>query len=116
MNAIRAKIILTWLAFLTWCVLLYFHHLFIAWCLYGLLLLVRHTKPKVPDLPKRVGYLVSSGFIAFLVLVLIDSYYPFPPSVVTIGKIIGVPFLWLLFLYVAYWDYKAFKTTHDTSA
>jgi len=110
MNIIRAKIIFSWLLFLAWGVLIYFHHLLIAWCIFGLVLFMRNTKPKTPQLPQRIGYILSFGFIAFLVLALIDAYRPFPPSIHTAGEILAVLVLWPLLFYAAYLDFKAFKT------
>lgn len=116
MNAIRAKIIGSWLLFLAWASLIHFHHFFIAWCIFGLVLLVRNTKPKTPQLPQRIGNIVTAAFIAFLVLALIDAYDPFPPSIQTAGKIAAALILWPLLFYAAYLDYKAFKATHEPSA
>jgi hypothetical protein len=115
MNTIRAKIILSWLLFLVWGVVLYLHHALVAWSIYGLLLLVRYSKPKVPQLPQRVGYLLSFGLIAFLVLVLIDGFYPFPASALTAGEILAVLIFCPLLFYAGYLDFKAFRT-HDKSA
>jgi hypothetical protein len=116
MNPIRAKIIVSWLLFPAWGSLIYLHHFLIAWCVLGLVLLVRNTKPKIPGLPNRIGYILSFGFIAFLVLVLIDAYYPFPPSIDTAGKILAVLVLWPLAFYTAYLDYTTFKTARGPSA
>jgi hypothetical protein len=116
MNAIRAKIIGSWLLFLTWAGFDCFHHLFIAWCVFGLALIIRNTKPKTPQLPQRIGYILGFGFIAFLVLALIDAYHPFPPSIDTAGEVLALLILWPLLFFAAYLDYRAFKTTHDPSA
>ena len=69
----------------------------------------------ITQLPQRVGYILSFGFVAFLVFILIDAYYPFPPSINTAGKILAMLILWPLLFYAAYLDYKAFKT-HDPAA
>ena len=116
MNAIRAKIIGSWLLFLIWAGLNYFHHLLIAWCVFGLMLLVRNTGPKTPQLPQRTGYIVSFGFIAFLVLALVDAYYPFPQGIHAAGEILAMLILWPLLFYAAYLDYNAFKTKQDPGA
>jgi hypothetical protein len=116
MNAIRAKIIASWLLVLTWASLIYFHHLLIAWCIFGLVLFIRSTKPKAPQLPQRIGYIVSFGLITFLVLVLIDGFYPFPPSIHAASEILAWIVLCPLLFYSAYLDCKAFGTTHDPSA
>jgi hypothetical protein len=113
MNTIRAKIIVSWLLFLTGVSLLCFHHLFIACCAFGIESLVRNTKPKAPQLPQRIGYILSFVVIAFLVLALIGSYYPFPPSIHIAENILAVLIFWPFLFYLAYLDYKAFKTTHD---
>ncbi|HEY1663958.1 MAG TPA: hypothetical protein VGI03_16185 [Verrucomicrobiae bacterium] len=115
MNTIRAKIIVSWLLFLIWGSLIYLHHLLIAWCIFGLALLIRNTKPKTSQVPQRTGYFLSFGFIAILVLVLTAGIYSFPPNIVTIGKILAELILWPILFYSAYLDYKAFKT-HDTRA
>jgi hypothetical protein len=113
MNAMRAKIIVSWLLYLTWASLIHFHHNIIALCVFGFLLFIRNTKPKSPQLPPRIGYVFGFGIIAFLVLTLIDAYYPFPLSIHTAGEILA----WIVFcplsLYAAYLDYKAFAVTHD---
>ena len=111
---IRAKIILTWVLFLAWAILMYFHFVG-AWFLYLVMIYVRQSKPQAPQLPRRLGYFVGFAFILFLVLLLIDGFHPFPSSVVTIGKIIGMVLLIPLVLYGAFVDYKAFKILHDTS-
>jgi len=116
MNAIRAKIIGSWLLFLTCAGMIYFHHLFTAWCVYGLVLFIRNTKPKTPQFPQRVGYVLGFGFIAFLVLCLIDAYYPFPHRIQVAGETLAVIILWPVPFYAVYLDYKAFKTTHDPIA
>jgi branched-subunit amino acid transport protein AzlD len=113
MNAIRAKIIGSWLLFVAWACLIYLHHLFIAWCIFGLVLLVRNTKPKTPQLPQRIGYILSAGLIAFLVFALIDANNPFPPGIHTAGEIIAALILWPLLFYAAYLDFKAFKATRE---
>src|SRR5271163_118080 len=109
MNTIRAKISFSWLLFLLWGFLLYLHHYLIAWCVYGLVILVRSSKPKVPQLPQRIARLASLCLIVCLMVVLIDNYYPFPSGVVTIGMILGGVLFSFLFLFVLYLDYKAFK-------
>ena len=116
MNAIRAKIIGSWLLFLAWAGLNYFHHFFIAWGVFGLMLLVWITGPKTPQFSQRTGFIVSFGFIAFLVLALVDAYYPFPPGIHAAGEILAMLILWPLLFYAAYLDYKAFKTKQDPSA
>ena len=113
---IRAKIIVTWLLFLTWGSLLYLDYRLIARCGLGLMLLIRNTKPKTPQLPQRIGYILSFAVITFLVLVLIDGFYPFPPSIHTAGEILAWIILCPLLFYSAYLDYKTFSTTHDPSA
>ena len=113
--SIRAKIILSWLLFLAWGILLYFH--FVAgWFLYLIMLLIRQSKPQAPQLPRRLGYLVGFGVVLFLALLLVDGFYPFPSAIVTIGEVVGVALLIPLFLYGAYLDYKAFRAAHATSA
>ena len=113
---IRAKIIGSWLLFLTYASLIYFHQHFIAWCVMGLMLFVWNPRPKTPQFPQRVGYIVGFGFIVFLVLCLMDAYCPFPHSIHVAGEILAVIILWPVLFYAVYLDYKAFKTTHNPSA
>ncbi len=80
------------------------------------MLFIRQSKPKLPQPSQRFGYIVSFGFIVFLILLLINDCYPFPTSIVATGNILGGLILIPLLLYLVYLDYKAYKTTHDTSA
>ena len=114
MNVIRAKIIVSWLLFLAWASLVYFQHVLVAWCVFGLVLLIRNTRPKTPQLPRRIGYILSFGLIAFLVLALVDAYYPFPPGIEKAGEILALLIFLPLLLYGAYLDYKASKIGHVT--
>jgi glucan phosphoethanolaminetransferase (alkaline phosphatase superfamily) len=109
MNAIRAKIICSWLLFLAWAVSNYLHLHFIALCALILVLFVRNTKPKLPQPPQRIGYILGFGLVAFLVLVLIDAYYPFPARLQNGGRILAGLILGSLLCYGVYLDYKAFK-------
>ena len=62
MNAIRAKIIGSWLLFLIWPTLAHYHHRHIASRVFALMLLVRNTKPKLPQFPQRIGNIFLSGY------------------------------------------------------
>ena len=115
MNTIRIKIIVSWLLFLAWSVLLYFHYV-AAWFLYLPMILLRQCNPKAAQLPRRLGYWFSGGFILFLLLLLVDAFYPFPPVIIATGKIVGILLLIPFICYVVYLDYKTFRLGHDARA
>lgn len=109
MNTIRTKIVLSWLLFFAWVVVNYFRHFLIAWCLLGIALLLRNSRPKTPQLPQHARYFLSFGFIIFLALTFIAEYHPFPPSIIAASAILAAVIVWPLLFYGAYLDYKAYK-------
>ena len=118
MSTTRVKLILVWSLLAPYCGLIGLHHRFLAQLIFLAALIVRLTIPR----PKRsareqwIGYGFGGAFILFLVLVLIDSYSPFPAAVVTAGEIIGALILAPLFVYGIHSDYVLFKSSRGTSA
>jgi hypothetical protein len=111
---IRAKIVLTWLLFLAWGILMYFHF-FGAWFLYLAMILLRQSipRPKSSTLGRRIGYTFAAAFITFLVLVLIHSFHPFPAWLVTTGEVVGVIVLIPVVIYGIHSDYVLFTNSNS---
>ena len=109
MNVIRAKIIFFWLLLAAFAVLLYSGFPLFAWCAYLPLLFIRHSRPKLSQPSQRLGYLVSFVIIGFLILVLIHGFSPFPASLVTVGKILGLLIIVPLLIHTVHSDYRMFR-------
>jgi len=113
MSKIRIRIILSWLLGLTACGVLFLSNNVwldaIAWCLVVATSFLAPNKLKTTQAPDWIKVLFVLGLIMVLVLLLIHSFHPLPSSVVTIGKLAGVPLLCLMFFYVVYLDWRTFK-------
>ena len=115
MNAIRLKVLLSWLLFLACVVASSFHHILIAGFGYALILIVRfglpHFKPSI--LIQRLCWILAGGIILFFALLLIHTYIPFPPLMVRIAEMMGgillISILFPMFAYAVYSDYTLFK-------
>jgi len=108
------KFFLWLLGFAFYTLMIYRHHYFIGWCIFACLLIVRVSNPNSPRVSPRINYIGASIVIAYLALILIDSYYPFSPSVTIIGTRVFALLLMLFLFYAVYYEvkrYKAFKTT-----
>ena len=112
MNAIRARIVAYWLLLAAWGILLCLHHNLLAWFLFFPTPFLRHITPKLPKPSRRNGYFLGGAVIAYLVLVFIDSLYPFPAVLVKIGNVFAVATVLLLVCHAAYLDWQAFKSPH----
>jgi Ankyrin repeats (3 copies) len=92
MNRIQIQLLLSWLLIIVWSIVLYCHHPFIAWLLFGAGLLSRMGLPPRSHVFKKIGRIVTAGLILILVLVMIHSYHPFPPQLVKVGEVAGIIF------------------------
>ncbi len=121
MNVIRLKVLLSWLLFLACVTISSFHHTFIAWFGYALILMVRFGLPhlKPPKFIQRLAWTLAGGVILFLLLILIHSYPSFSPVMVRMGEIAGGVFLAIIllpmFAYAVYSDYTLFKRSNADS-
>jgi hypothetical protein len=123
MNRIQLKLILWWALSSVYCVLVLLHHLLIAQLvMFPILLAVRYSIPRAKSSVRmqRIGYIFAGVFIFLLVLVLIHSWDPFPPSVVRAFEIVvavlalvfGLPFA----AFGIHSDYMLFKGSCEKSA
>jgi hypothetical protein len=122
MNTMRVKIMLSWLLFLAFVAAVCLHHNRVAWLVINpLQLLVRLSlprpavKPGHPALERCMGFILRTGIILFLILVLIHIVRPFPPVVLTGGEIVGLLYLVPVFAYAIYLDCSTFRQSRNTS-
>jgi len=111
MNTVRVKIMLSWLLFLAFVAAVSLHHNLVAWLVINpVQLLIRLSMPKSISKPghavldRCMGFILRTGIILFLILVLIHILHPFPPAIQTVGELIGLLYLVPVFAYVIYLD------------
>jgi len=114
MNVVRAKILLSWLLLLGCGVLFCFRYEMIGWCIVGVLLLIRYTKPYIPRHPPwRLGLLTGVVIIAGYVLRLLAGLHTLPPSLVPplnfLGLFLAVIGLCGLLFCIILSDYRVFR-------
>ena len=111
MNTVRVKIMLSWLLFLAFVAAVSLHHNLVAWLVINpVQLLIRLSMPKSISKPghavldRCMEFILRTGIILFLILVLIHILHPFPPAIQTVGELIGLLYLVPVFAYVIYLD------------
>ena len=118
MNVIRLKILLSWLLFLACVTVSSFHHSFIAWFGYVLILMIRfgipHLRP--PVFIQRLCWALAGGLVLFFVLLFVNNYAPLPSVALRTGEIAGAIFLAVILIpmfgYAVYSDYTLFKRSN----
>src|ERR1700690_4258514 len=100
MNTVRLKIILSWLLFLAFVAAVCLHHSLVAWLVINpIQLLIRLSMPKPISMPRHAvldrcaGFMLRTGIILFLILVLIHILHPFPPAILTAGELLGLVYV-----------------------
>ena len=120
---IRVKIMVSWVLFLAFVAAICLQHNLVGWLVINpIQLLVRLSlprpisKPGHPALEHCMGFILRTGIILFLILVLIHILRPLPPAVLTGGEIFGLIYLVPVFAHTLYQDYSTFKHPQSTSA
>lgn len=123
MKTVRVKIMLSWLLFLAFVVAVCLNHNFVAWLVINpIQLLVRLSMPKPiarpghPVLERCMTFILRTGIILFLVLLLIHVLHPFPPAVLNGGEIFGLLYLAPVIAYAIYLDCSTLKQSRGSSA
>lgn len=115
MNTIRIKIIVSWLLFLSFCLLIGFswHHRILWLALFlSLAALVQFMKPRPPRAPWQLGSFARFGFTVWLSAVLLHAFYPSSSAFLLQAKIVSLLFVTPVLCYKAYSDYRSFTSAH----
>jgi len=120
MTTVRVKIILSWLLFLAFVAAVCLDHNLVAWLVINpIQLLIRLSMPKSISKPghavldRCMEFILRSGIVLFLILVLIHILHPFPPAILTGGELLGLLYLVPAFAYTIYLDISTFKQPRD---
>ncbi len=113
----------SWVLFLAFVAAVCLHHNLVGWLVINpIQLWVRLSLPKPMAKPgsapreRCLGFILRTGIILFLMLVVIHCLHPFPPAILTGGEILGLLYLAPVFGYTIYQDCSTFKHPQDTSA
>jgi hypothetical protein len=122
MNTVRIKIMLSWLLFLAFVAAVCLHRNLVGWLVINpIQLLIRLGMPKSTSKPghavleRCMGFILRTGIILFLILVLIHILHPFPPAILAGGELLGLLYLVPVFAYAIYLDISTFKQPRDTN-
>jgi hypothetical protein len=120
MNIIRAKIVVSWLSFLLFCLLvcISWRHRLLWIALYGsACVILALIKPRLPGPPPKIRFLLwLTMFVFAFALVVHGLLFPYSAALYLVVKILLALLVVPVLCYKAYADYIAFRSSPGGSA